>query len=470
MRAQSHDLDAPDQDIRADAPRMSESRRFALWLLAATLVGLAVRFVYIFGFKWNQGIGGDAAYYHYQANALAQGLGFVDPWSWAVRKTGTFPGAEHPPLYTMFLAIPSSLGFDTFRQHVIAGGLLGSFTVPMVGIAGRSVAGPRVGIIAAFLAAVYAHLWVNDALVLSETITALSVAFVVWLAYKFWRDPSMRNAVWFGLACGFVALTRAEIVFYLPIVALPLALRARGLVTKERLKRLGAMALLTALPVIPWVGYNLSRFEEPVTLSTGGDFTLANTYCETTFYGDRLGWWDLRCMADRWKRPGDESEVATKFREDGLDYLKDNLDRFPVVVAARIGRMWELYRPFQKLRFDSFEQGRSPNAVTQIALAQFYVLALLTIGGLVMLRRKKTIIYPLIGLAVSSTLAAMIAFGNTRYRVPAEILLVIAAAVPLARLLEVVLERRRGRGDQGDVGQTSVVDSSVRASKDLDSV
>ncbi len=467
MRVESTERDAPPDSMRA--------RRFASWLLAATLVGLAVRLIFIFQWKYDQGIGGDSAYYHYQANALAQGLGFVDPWSWAVRKTGVFPGAEHPPLYTMFLAIPSSLGFDTFRQHIVAGGILGSFTVPMVGIAGRSVAGSRVGIIAAFLAAVYANLWVNDALVLSETITALSVAFVVWLAYKFWRAPSLRNAAWFGLACGFVALTRAEIVFYLPIVALPLALRARGLVTKERLQRLGAMALLTALPVVPWVGYNLSRFEEPVTLSTGGDFTLANTYCETTFHGDRLGWWDLTCMADRWKRPGDESEVAAKFREDGLDYLRDNLGRYPVVAAARIGRMWELYRPIQKLSFDSFEQGRSPNEVTRIALAQFYVLALLAIGGLVMLRRRKTIIYPLVGLAISSTLAAMIAFGNTRYRVPAEILLVIAAAVPLAAWLD-RWRPDRGRGDPGDsedqagAGQTSVVSSSVSVSNDVESV
>ena len=175
-------------------------------------------------------------------------------------------------------------------------------------------------------------------------------------------------------------------------------------------------------------------------------------------------------MADRWKRPGDESQVSAKFREDGLNYLKDHVDRFPVVVAARVGRMWELYRPFQKLKFDSFEQGRSPTEVVKIALGQFYFLALLAIVGLVMLRRKKTIIYPLVGLAVSSTLAAMIAFGNTRYRVPAEILLVIAAAVPLARLFEVVTERRRVRRDQADGGQTSEVSSSVRASNDLDTV
>jgi hypothetical protein len=63
-------------------------------------------------------------------------------------------------------------------------------------------------------------------------------------------------------------------------------------------------------------------------------------------------------------------------------------------------------------------------------------LVIVAIVGLVMLRRRKVIIYPLIGLAVTCTAAAMIAFGSTRYRVPAEIAIIIAASVPLAALLD----------------------------------
>jgi hypothetical protein len=171
-------------------------------------------------------------------------------------------------------------------------------------------------------------------------------------------------------------------------------------------------------------------------LSTGGDFTLANTYCDSTFYGERVGWWDLRCMGDRWSVPGDESEVSQHFRRQGLDYLSAHLDRFPVVVAARVARMWDIYAPIQKLNWDTVEQGRSPIAVAGLALAQFYVLVIVAIIGLVMLRRRKIIIYPLIGLAVTCTAAAMIAFGSTRYRVPAEIAIIIAASVAVAALLD----------------------------------
>jgi 4-amino-4-deoxy-L-arabinose transferase-like glycosyltransferase len=226
------------------------------------------------------------------------------------------------------------------------------------------------------------------------------------------------------------------VVLLFPLVAVPLAWRARGLEVKPRLQRLGLIAIVAALPVLPWVTYNVLRFDHPVTLSTGADFTLANTNCDTTYYGPRVGWWDARCLANRYTFKGDESDVALHFRNQGLTYIKHHKSRVPIVVAARIGRMWELYGPIQKLPWDDFEQGRGPRNITRLALASYYSLALLAIAGLVLLHRKKTIIYPLVSLAVISTVAAVLAFGNTRYRTPAEVAIVLAAAVPLAALID----------------------------------
>ncbi len=126
------------------AAREHDLRTFCYWMLGAVAVGLMVRLAYVYGWKWDQplavansdGFGGDAGYYHTQANVIAEGLWFVDPWLWAFRKTGVFPGAEHPPLYTLFLSIPSSLGFQTFREHVVAGTILGSITCGVTGFAG----------------------------------------------------------------------------------------------------------------------------------------------------------------------------------------------------------------------------------------------------------------------------------------------------------------------------------------------
>jgi hypothetical protein len=447
----------PERSGTTDAP---EERHFWLWLAVIVAVGLAVRLFYAIHYKWDQPVGGDAFYYHWQARLLVDGHWFVGPYEF--KAFGRLrPNAEHPPLYTLFLSIPTVLGFVSFRAHMLASCLLGTATVGVVGIAGRRIAGARVGLVAAALAAVYAHLWFNDGLVVSETIAQLLVALVVLTAYRFWQDPSLRKAVWLGVACGFAALTRAELVFYIPIVVIPLALMVRGLATRKRLERLGAIVVVAAIPVLGWVTYNYVRLDSPV-FSTGGDYTLANANCDSTYYGDRLGYWDLTCMRNRWKIPGNDAEVARAFRQDGLDYIGNHLARLPVVLAARVGLMWDVYNPIQKLRWDAYEQGRGPTNLTRIGLAQYYVLALLAIAGLVMLRRRRVLILPLIGLLITSTLAAMLALGATRYRSPAEIAIVLAGAVPLAALWDRWRPAGR-RAPQG--GASDVAGAAEPASK-----
>ena len=46
-----------------------------------------------------------------------------------------------------------------------------------------------------------------------------------------------------------------------------------------------------------------------------------------------------------------------------------------------------------------------------------------------MMRRRRIPIFPLIAIALIATFAAAITFGVTRYRAPAEVALVLAAAI-----------------------------------------
>jgi asparagine N-glycosylation enzyme membrane subunit Stt3 len=136
----------------------NESRRFYYWLAGAAGLGLGVRLFYAVQYKWNQTVKGDAGYFYYQARAISQGHWFVDPYRWQWLHQGFHPGAEHPPLFTLFLTIPDLLGFGTFREAMIASAILGTVTIVVVGLVGRVIGGNRVGIVAAVLAAVYANL------------------------------------------------------------------------------------------------------------------------------------------------------------------------------------------------------------------------------------------------------------------------------------------------------------------------
>lgn len=430
----------------------TRSRRFYLWIGALTVVGLAVRLFYAYHSKWNQGIGGDAFYYHYQANGLVHGDGFA---TFIRHANGSVtpgpPSADHPPLYPLYLAAYSLVGLDSFHAHMIASCLLGAGTVLVCGLLGREVGGDRVGIITAAIAAVYANLWVHDAIVTSETITIFMVAVMVLAAYRFWKLPTLRRVILLGIACGFGALTRAEVVLFLPLAVLPIVWRLPGESARRRVKLFMVASICALLVMTPWLVRNLVTFDKPVFLSTGFGITLASANCDTTYHGDLLGWWSLKCVAA--PVHGDVSDRDAEYRKRGLDYIGAHLNRFPVVVAARIGRMWELYHPGspwgpvhldQKIALD-FIEGRAIYA-SRIALAQYYLLMPFAIGGVVVLWRRKVTIAPFIALPVISTFAGVIAFGNTRYRAPAEIAIVGLSAVAIDATLTALGRRWRQRG------------------------
>lgn len=412
----------------------AQAKRFYLLLGLIVLAGLAVRLGYAAVYKWDQVPWGDALYYHGQANGLVDGRGFINGFIYEVDGVVEI-AADHPPLYPLYLAGWSLFGARTFHYHMIASVLLGSLTPGVLGLLGRRVAGDRAGLIGAGIAAVYANLWVHDALVTSETITALMIALAVLLAYRLYDDLTWPNAAWFGLACGLATLTRAEAALLLPIVLAGLLLRRKAPIDRVGRLRLAAVAcLVAAVPVLPWVIRNMTAFERPVVLSTGFDITLANTNCDETYYGDRLGWWSLPCAnINNRDRFADTSEAADKLRDRGLDYIRDHKSRVPVVLAARAGRMWEVYRPFQKTYLDVIE-GRELWAA-RTALWQYYFLMPFAIGGAIVLWRRRITLVPLLALPVIGTIAGMLAFGNTRYRIPAEIAIVALAAVAMDAIL-----------------------------------
>jgi len=95
---------------------------------------------------------GDAMTFHQVAQHLADGQGFHQPFPNA-------PTAEHPPGWEIVLAAADKLGVNGYLGHRLIGGLIGTVTVVLIGFLGRAVAGARVGLVGAGIAALYPMLW-----------------------------------------------------------------------------------------------------------------------------------------------------------------------------------------------------------------------------------------------------------------------------------------------------------------------
>jgi 4-amino-4-deoxy-L-arabinose transferase-like glycosyltransferase len=403
------------------------TRRFAQRLALITAVSVVIRVAYVVLERRDAPVQGDGLYYHYGANLLAQGHGFIVPLQYV--QGLTLEAADHPPLYLLWLALPSVFHLESPLTHMLWSCVLGTATVVVIGLLGREVAGPRVGLVAAALAALYPNIWSHDGMLQSESLAILLVAVVLLLAYRYRRRPSVLLIGAMGAACGLAALTRSELLLLVPFVVVPLVWITRTIDVRQKLKWLLVSGTATGIVLAPWVGYNLTRFEHPVFLSTGYEVTLLTASCDTTWYGQYTGYWSLFCGV-RTPRKSDQSQKAIIYRRAAFDYIGENKGRIPVVVAARWGRITGLFRPAQQVRLDHDVEGRE-TWVAWGSQLMFYPIAALAIAGAFVLRRRRVPVFPLAALPTIVLISVTLTFATNRYRAIAEGALVVLAAVAI---------------------------------------
>jgi hypothetical protein len=94
-----------------------------------------------------------------------------------------------------------------------------------------------------------------------------------------------------------------------------------------------------------------------------------------------------------------------------------------------------LFRPVQQIRFDHTEQDLLREYwASWAALISYYLLAVPSIFGWILLRRRRVPTFPLVALVCSVVVTVALTFGQFRYRAMAEVALVVLAAVALDSL------------------------------------
>ena len=408
------------------APERVRDRRFAARLAVVVAFALALRVAYLVVLRHHV-VTGDGTYYHAISNLLADGKGFIDPRKYALEGRAV-ASAVHPPLWPLVLAAGARLGVRTLFEQQLVAALIGAATVAVMGYAGRALAGARAGLIAAALAAVVPSFVIYERELLSETLAMFGVAVTLLLAFRFQRQPGLGRALAVGALCGLLALTHSDQVLLIALLLVPLVLLAPGVPWRRRWAWFGAAAGAALVVIAPWSIYNTARFGSPVLLSTQLGPTLVDGNCDVTYYGARLGAGDDRCRAGVPSRD-DEAARDAAMRRAALDYIGENAGRVPIVVAAREGRAWGLFRPRQQMHID-ISRG-TPRLPVDLGFVATWGLEAAAIVGVVVLRRRRVPLFPLMAVIVTVVIAVALTYGMTRYRAAADVPLVLLAAVAL---------------------------------------
>lgn len=449
----------PDAVATGDEARAADSqrkrRRWWTIVLLLFLLGTVVRVAYIYGFRddtraieLNTGdvietrLWGDGFVFHHQANLIAEGEGLIAPIPYYVFDVRQ-QSADHPPLYTAYLTTFSLLGIKGDLSHMLLSAPVGAAAVIAFALLGRRVAGDTVGLLAAGYAAVAPSIISYPGFLLSETIVVPLAALAAHSVYRFMDRPTVNRALWMGAAVGLGTMARAELAFYVLVVVIPVVLFGlRQLEFRQRFGLLVAAGITCGAIVLPWVGYNLNRFEEPLYMSVGLEYSLVQGNCDESYSDEFLGYYWLDCMGEALEGQltedgeslefADQSLGASYLQEVAFDYIRDHPRRAVMAVGARMGRVTGVFHPIQQARLNSLVAGREPWLANTTVLV-WYPSSFLAVVGAVLLYRRGVRIWPLVGLVVVALVAVAMTLAVLRYRVTMEPAIAVFAAVAVER-------------------------------------
>lgn len=432
-------------------------RRFVLALAVIAFAALVIRVVFIVVVDPTVPPLGDASAYRLLAEQLAHGQGYIRPFDNLLLHIHR-PTAEYPPLFPALLAIPVRLGLHSVEQLRVFVAFIGAGTVALVGLLGRRVATPTVGLAAAVLAALYPMLFLPEATLMAESLYVALITVVLLSAYRAYDDPTPARFVVLGIAIGLATLTRAEGFLLGIIVVVPLARWLRDLSTRERVGRAAIALGLAVAVLLPWTIRNAVRFHTFVPVSNNVSTLVDGANCDATYRGPQIGLW--RETFSQNANPNapqaqacfegfdiadphfDEARAARTHTRAGLDYARDHVSSLPKVAAVRVLRTWALYAPRQQIDFESLE-GR-PRAWQLRGTVMYWILVPFAIAGAVVLRRRRRLLWPLAATAITVTIVAAATYGQQRFRIAAEPAILVLGAVAL----DAVWNAWRARSDR----------------------
>lgn len=403
---------------------MSRERRT---LVVLFLVALAVRLAWVLSVSRDGLAKNDSLFYHLVAYNIGHGGVYGSPYG--------VPTARWPPGWPSMLAVL----YRVFGYHTVVGevfnAFLGAVTVPLLHRLVKPHFGTRVALIAAGMLAVMPGpiLW-TDLLVTETVFTLLLVVFFLLVMRA---SPTWKWAAALGLYVGLVAMVRSEAIIWM---AVPLVLWWRQAGWRVAVPRMAAAGAVFLLALVPWAVRNTQAMGAFVPLSTNAGETLyaghnpnangmqnhPSDELSATFGTPGTPEWEvawskgLQREAVSWAvhHPVGELKLIPKKilalnRGDSWAFEWLNMEPYPT-----LGTMWTTY-------------------LSVVADFAWFTLLALTLIGAVALGRA-TWRHPLMTsiAAMFGTLLVMygvVYYGNYRYRLPYEPLMMVVAALVVDR-------------------------------------
>jgi tetratricopeptide (TPR) repeat protein len=318
--------------------------------------------------------------------------------------------------------------------------------------AGRWYGGPRTGLWAAFLAALYGPFLFYDVQILKESLAVTAVAFLLWALAA---GRARRLWGWWALAgalAGVTALLRENMLLVFPWLLL-LTLE-RGRVRRRSLINAGALTGAFVLLLVPPAlhNYRAGGGLLPTTFQGGVNFYIGNNPEADGTYrpiapGKQVPSFErsepVRIAEQRAGRRLAAAEVSRFWLRRALGWARSAPAAFARLQLRKLGLFWEWYERPDAVDYYYL---REQSPVLGLPLLEFGGATLLALAGLWLVRRRLAPWAPVLLFAAAWTASTVAFFLFSRYRLPVvPALLLLAATVP-ARAVAALGDGRRLAG------------------------
>jgi hypothetical protein len=199
------------------------------------------------------------------------------------------------------------------------------------------------------------------------------------------------------------------------------------------------LCLGAAVVLAPWVGANLVRFERPVLLTTNDGTTLLGANCHDAYYGSDIGGWSLFCVVEERSPVGEDPGVrSARHRRMAISYAGDQVQRLPLIAAARLGRGLDLIGIENQVNGDVGEERY--RWASWSGVVSWWVMAVLAAIGARRLTGPAR--WVLLTPAVAVAITTLLFYGAHRIRSPMEPIVTVFAAIAATSIAERTLANR----------------------------
>lgn len=386
-------------------------------LFGIFIIALLLRVFSVIQAEPKKALYSDAKEYDEIAMHIVSGHGYI-----ANIEGKDLPTTRRTPGYPLFLAgIYKVFGHSYLAVQIIQA-ILGALCCVIIFFITAAIYNNLAGTIAAFMAAVYKPFvsgflyYGGSTEFISEAPYMFFISLSLLALILFIKKGDKKIAVLAGISIGLAVLIRPEFIIF-PILLFFYLLYVSRFAVKTVIKRYFFIYFFMTLTMAPWVIRNYI---------VEGRFIPLSNYAGLVFYCGNNS-----LAKGGWAWPEGYSELYSGIKEfsdyeknkiffdKGLEFLKANPGRIPWISVKKVLVHWA---PFE------------------LGLKMFnpYYAFILLFGAIgILFFRNKSVIEAIITITLlTTTLIAIIIYGDPRYRYPYEFCLIIFASLPIVKIFD----------------------------------